>query len=141
MKTVRIFKNEKYLQSETFRIEEHDTISFGVKEMLRENLMNCDQNITEDDGNEYVNVRDEIFNASDKEMLENVGKDSKEDARSSDEDEITAHEVDYTNKLNGDIVDTNDANMTVDAKKYLEAILEKLEKFTELELNVGNLWF
>ena len=141
MKTVRIFKNEKYLQSETFRIEEHDTISFGVKEMLRENLMNCDQNITEDDGNEYVNVRDEIFNASDKEMLENVGKDSKEDARSSDDDEITAHEVDYTNKLNGDIVDTNDANMTVDAKKYLEAILEKLEKFTELELNVGNLWF
>ena len=141
MKTVRIFKNKKYLQSETFRIEEHDTISFGVKEMLRENLMNCDQNITEDDGNEYVNVRDEIFNASDKEMLENVGKDSKEDARSSDDDEITAHEVDYTNKLNGDIVDTNDANMTVDAKKYLEAILEKLEKFTELELNVGNLWF
>ena len=139
MKTVRIFKNKKYLRSETYRIQENYLISFDVKRISSEDQMNNKYDVTDDDGDEYVNVHGEILNASDRELLENVGKDSKEDVRDGDDDEITAYEVDYTNKLDGGIVDTNDGNVIVYANEYSEAHLAKQPKFTEPEINAVNL--
>ena len=42
MKTVRIFRNKKYLQSKTFKIQENDLTSFGGKEILSEDEVNND---------------------------------------------------------------------------------------------------
>ena len=72
MKTVRIFKNKKYLQSKTFRIQEIDVGRFGVKEVMCENQLNDDHCITEDDGDAYVNVHDEIINPSHRDLHENA---------------------------------------------------------------------
>ena len=127
MKTVRIFKNKKYLQSKVYRIQGNDMMSFGVKEILSENQMNDDHNTTEDDGDEYLDVQVEILDAPDRELLEKVARDPKEELR--DDDEITA-------KLDEDILDTNEGNRLVDAKEYSE---ESLEKLTETENNAVNL--
>ena len=97
---------------------------FGVKEIMSEDQTNGDYNITEEDGNEYVGVNNEISNASDRELelLENVPRDSKEEV--CEDDEITA-------KLDENILDTNEENRSVDAKEYSEAILAKPRKITK----------
>ena len=127
MKTVRIFKNKKYLQSKVFRIQGNYMMSFGVKEILSENQMNDDHNITEDDGDEYLDVQVEILDAPDRELLEKVARDPKEELR--DDNEITA-------KVDEDLLDTDEGNRLVDAKEYSE---ESLENLTETEIQVVNL--
>ena len=96
MKTVRIFKNKKYLRSKTFRIQGNDT-RFDVKEIMKENPMNDDNKKTEDDGDDYFNVHGEILNASDEDLLESVPRDYKEEV--CDDDEIIAKEVDHPIEL------------------------------------------
>ena len=133
MKTVRIFKNKMYQQSETFKIQRKYSICFDVEEITNENPMNDDNKNTEDDGDENVNityVHGEIFSASDRDLLKNVTSDSKEKVL--DDDEITT-------KLDEDTQDTNEENVSVDAKEYSEANLEKQQKFTEPDINYVNL--
>ena len=108
-------------------------MKFGIKEILSEYRMNDDYNITEDDGNEYVNVNDEIFNTSDRELLVNVAKDYKEEMR--DDDEITTEEVEYPMKHDEDKLETQEGNITVDIKEFSEAILKKPRKLNESEIN------
>ena len=108
-------------------------MSFGDEEVLSEGQMNDDHFITEDDCDEYVNVHGEIFNTSDRELLENVARDSEDEVR--DDDEITAEEIDdQQNKLDVDILDNKDQLITVDIEGYSEAISKKPRMFSEVEI-------
>ena len=72
-------------------------------------------------------------NASDRELLENVARDSEDEVR--DHDEITAKEIDdQLNKLDVDILDNKDDIITVDVEGYSEAISEKPRMFSEVEI-------
>ena len=92
MKTVRIFKNKKYLRSETYRIKGNNLMSCYVKEISSEDQMNDDHTITENDASEYVDVHGKVLNASDRELLVHVERDSKEEVL--DDDNNTAEDVD-----------------------------------------------
>ena len=65
---------EDGLQSKTFGIQEIDLGIFGEKEVMCENQLNDDHCITEDDGDAYVNVHDEILNASHRDLHENAAR-------------------------------------------------------------------
>ena len=123
MKTLRIFKNKKYLRSETFRIQGNDLMSFGDKEVLSEDQVNDDLDNTGSDNDVYMNVHAETLYASDRELLEDIARDSKEEV--CNDDEITAKEIDdQLNKLDGDIPDNKDGIITVEVETYSEATSE-----------------
>ena len=133
MKTLRIFKDMKYLRSETFRIQGNDLMSFGDKEVLSEDQVNDDLDNTGSDNDVYMNVHAETLYASDRELVENVARDSEDEVR--DDDEITAEEIDdQLNKLDVDILDNKDEIITVDVEGYSEAISEKPRMFSEVEI-------
>ena len=87
-------------------------------------------------GNDYV----ENLNASDRDLLENFARCSKEEVR--DDDEVTAVEaVNHPNKLDEDILATKDGLVVVDTEVYSDATFKQPRMFSEVESNEVRLLF
>ena len=98
-------------------------MSFGDKKVLSEDQVNDDLDNTGSDNDVYMNVHAETLYASDRELLEDIARDSKEEV--CNDNEITAKEInDQLNKLDGDIPDNKDGIITVEVETYSEATSE-----------------
>ena len=105
-----ILENKKETWSDGFMKPEGDSISYEVEELLSEDKVNDDHDTTGNDYAIHVNVHAKSLHASDRKLLENVARESKEEVR-------------------GD--DNKDEIITVDVE---EAISEKSRMFSEVEI-------